>query len=219
MRDTPASRPSAPPSDPRATRCTTADGKPAVPDQLVDEVCGTGFYHLEMLDDDMAFLQLGERVFAAFVLEGKLCVRYQEYRAPAPRSGDGKSQVRRNAEQDPTYSPYCLRCRSMERLQIVEPFFWRCEFCNAEHDERIPGRSGDGDPPPPDGLLAVLTADIVTLDRCSYLEGKSEGRMALRAEYVEARIKARERVNATLAALASQRRSRPSGGGGSEARH
>lgn len=53
-----------------------------------------------------------------------------------------KSQVRLNAEQDPTYRPYCMRCSGLVRMQIVEPFYWRCA-CGAEHDER---RSPTGEP-------------------------------------------------------------------------
>ncbi len=49
---------------------------------------------------------------------------------------DAKSQVRLNAERDPSYCPYCLHCRSMARMQLVEPFHWRCAECGAEHDER-----------------------------------------------------------------------------------
>lgn len=45
------------------------------------------------------------------------------------------SIVRDNAEKDPTYCPYCLRCRDLVRMRLVEPFYWRCS-CGAEHDER-----------------------------------------------------------------------------------
>lgn len=48
-------------------------------------------------------------------------------------------QVRINAEKDPTYAPYCLRCRTMERMKIVEPFLWSCA-CGAICDERVPLR-------------------------------------------------------------------------------
>lgn len=47
-----------------------------------------------------------------------------------------KSQVRRNAELDSWYAPYCLACRSMARMAEVSRFFWRCTECGAEHDER-----------------------------------------------------------------------------------
>ena len=46
-----------------------------------------------------------------------------------------KSQVRINAEEDPDYCPYCLRCSATVRMKKVEPFYWRCA-CGAEHDER-----------------------------------------------------------------------------------
>lgn len=45
------------------------------------------------------------------------------------------NQVRVNAEKDPTYAPYCLRCRTMERMKIVERFLWRCA-CGNTCDER-----------------------------------------------------------------------------------
>lgn len=47
-----------------------------------------------------------------------------------------KSQVRVNAERDPTYNPYCMRCSGLIRMQLVEKFYWRCAVCGAEHDER-----------------------------------------------------------------------------------
>lgn len=50
-------------------------------------------------------------------------------------------QVRINAEKDPAYAPYCLRCRTMERMKIVEPFLWSCA-CGTICDERswpLPG--------------------------------------------------------------------------------
>ena len=46
-----------------------------------------------------------------------------------------KSQVRINAEKDPNYCPYCLRCSTMARMTKVAPMYWRCR-CGAEHDER-----------------------------------------------------------------------------------
>lgn len=46
-----------------------------------------------------------------------------------------KSQVRINAEADPTYCPYCMRCSGLVRMQLVEAMLWRCS-CGAEHDER-----------------------------------------------------------------------------------
>lgn len=46
-----------------------------------------------------------------------------------------KSVVRLNAEADPTYSPYCLRCSTMARMQKIGEMVWRCTSCGAEHDE------------------------------------------------------------------------------------
>ena len=48
---------------------------------------------------------------------------------------DGKTIMRKNAEKDPDYCPYCLRCSGLIRMKKVEPFLWRCK-CGAEHDER-----------------------------------------------------------------------------------
>jgi hypothetical protein len=46
-----------------------------------------------------------------------------------------QSVVRWNAEKDPAYRPYCLRCKRMGRMNIVSPFLWKCP-CGAVHDER-----------------------------------------------------------------------------------
>lgn len=46
-----------------------------------------------------------------------------------------KSQVRLNAEADPAYAPYCLRCSTMRRMQKLREMMWRCTECGAEHDE------------------------------------------------------------------------------------
>lgn len=56
----------------------------------------------------------------------------------AARPTTAKSQVRVNAEKDPTYCPYCMRCSGLIRMQKVEDFYWRCAVCRAEHDERNP---------------------------------------------------------------------------------
>lgn len=45
------------------------------------------------------------------------------------------SIVRQNAEKDPTYCPYCMRCKGLIRMKKIEHMYWRC-FCGAEHDER-----------------------------------------------------------------------------------
>jgi hypothetical protein len=47
------------------------------------------------------------------------------------------SQVRMNAEKDPSYCPYCMRCPGLVRMKKIAEFFWRC-VCGAEHDERTP---------------------------------------------------------------------------------
>lgn len=46
-----------------------------------------------------------------------------------------KSQVRLNAEADPTYAPYCLRCSTTARMQKHGEMLWVCLCCGAEHDE------------------------------------------------------------------------------------
>jgi hypothetical protein len=46
------------------------------------------------------------------------------------------SLVRSNAEQESSYCPYCMRCKGLVRMRIVERFYWRCARCGAEHDER-----------------------------------------------------------------------------------
>lgn len=48
-----------------------------------------------------------------------------------------KSLMRINAEKDSAYRPYCLRCRNLVRMRIVEPFLWKCDQCGAVHDERV----------------------------------------------------------------------------------
>jgi hypothetical protein len=49
--------------------------------------------------------------------------------------------VRENAEKDPNYRPYCMRCKKMPRMEKVAPFYWRCA-CGAEHDVRRPDEWG-----------------------------------------------------------------------------
>ena len=58
-----------------------------------------------------------------------------EYEKVLTPPASEKSQVRINAEEDPDYCPYCLRCSATVRMKKVEPFYWRCA-CGAEHDER-----------------------------------------------------------------------------------
>jgi hypothetical protein len=47
-----------------------------------------------------------------------------------------QSQIGENAEKDPQYRPYCLRCPSLVRMVIVGRFLWRCGHCGAVHEER-----------------------------------------------------------------------------------
>lgn len=66
--------------------------------------------------------------------------------APTPAGAEtvAKSTMRINAEADPGYAPYCLRCTAWPRMQAVERFYWRCRNCGAEHDERTPPASPAG---------------------------------------------------------------------------
>lgn len=56
---------------------------------------------------------------------------------PAAIERRAKSVVRLNAEVDPAYCPYCMRCPGLVRMQKVEAFYWQ-HHCGAEHDEREP---------------------------------------------------------------------------------
>jgi hypothetical protein len=40
-----------------------------------------------------------------------------------------------NYQKDPAYAPYCMRCRGLKRMKVVEPFLWKHD-CGAVHDER-----------------------------------------------------------------------------------
>jgi hypothetical protein len=40
-----------------------------------------------------------------------------------------------NHNDDPNYAPYCMRCRGLHRMKVVEPFLWE-HICGAIHDER-----------------------------------------------------------------------------------
>lgn len=48
------------------------------------------------------------------------------------------SSVRANAERDPNYRPYCLRCRGLVRMTKVATMHWKC-VCGAEHKEEEEG--------------------------------------------------------------------------------
>lgn len=40
-----------------------------------------------------------------------------------------------NAKKDPSYSPYCMRCPGLVRMEIAGYLQWKCR-CGAKHDER-----------------------------------------------------------------------------------
>jgi len=46
-----------------------------------------------------------------------------------------KSIVRMNAEKDPNYCPYCMRCTGLVRMEKIDAFLWGCN-CGAIGDER-----------------------------------------------------------------------------------
>jgi hypothetical protein len=64
-----------------------------------------------------------------------------------------KSLIRLNAEADPAYRPYCLRCPGLVRMVISAPLLWVCEKCLAVHDERTD-----------DEIRARRINDMVNLD-------------------------------------------------------
>jgi hypothetical protein len=43
--------------------------------------------------------------------------------------------ILRNVEKDPYYAPYCMRCRGLVRMRIVERHCWQCA-CGASCDYR-----------------------------------------------------------------------------------
>jgi hypothetical protein len=46
------------------------------------------------------------------------------------------SAVRLNAEKDPNYCPYCMRCKGLVRMKKQAHMLWNCK-CGAVHDERL----------------------------------------------------------------------------------
>lgn len=42
--------------------------------------------------------------------------------------------IRDNAERDPNYCPYCMRCKGLVRMVKIAFMHWRCR-CGAEHKE------------------------------------------------------------------------------------
>lgn len=61
---------------------------------------------------------------------------FAQYLASLPPRSGTPDLVRENAEKNPDYAPYCLRCTTFARMQKVEAFYWRCASCGAEHDSR-----------------------------------------------------------------------------------
>lgn len=55
----------------------------------------------------------------------------------------GPSLVRKNAEADPNYCPYCMRCSGLVRMRKVGHMHWRCD-CGAEHIETDGHDDGSG---------------------------------------------------------------------------
>ena len=43
--------------------------------------------------------------------------------------------ILRNVEKDPYYAPYCMRCKGLVRMRIVERHYWNCR-CGAQCDYR-----------------------------------------------------------------------------------
>ena len=41
-----------------------------------------------------------------------------------------------NVEKDPYYAPYCMRCKGLVRMRIVERHYWKCH-CGAQCDYRV----------------------------------------------------------------------------------
>jgi hypothetical protein len=45
--------------------------------------------------------------------------------------------ILRNEKERPGYAPYCMRCRGLVRMRVVELHYWRCH-CGAQCDYRTP---------------------------------------------------------------------------------
>lgn len=54
------------------------------------------------------------------------------------RLNNNMSQIRYNVQNDPTYRPYCLRCKGLVRMVRRGHLQWDCR-CGAVHDERKTG--------------------------------------------------------------------------------
>lgn len=66
-----------------AERITRADGQPAAPDDIIDEVVVRDcMAHVEMMTDRAAFMTLGDEAFWINCVKGRLQIRYSERRAP-----------------------------------------------------------------------------------------------------------------------------------------
>lgn len=74
--------------------------------------------------------------------------------------------LREKAEGDPTYRPYCMRCRGLVRMTIVAPFYWRCA-CGGECDCRV--FASDSPSPEPLRPITVTTVHEDTLDAITFV--------------------------------------------------
>ncbi len=52
------------------------------------------------------------------------------------------SIIRQNYLANPAYCPYCMRCKGLHRMTLVEPFLWK-HHCGAVHDERTQSDRGE----------------------------------------------------------------------------
>lgn len=119
-------------------------------------------------------------------------------RAAAEPDEHRRSIIRENAAKNPAYNPYCMRCPGLKRMTRVEPMFWQCDMCKAEHDEREPRSAAEPTKAPermhvcryrdggtaltlpegvPNALLADWNANYVRADvvaQPSRVEGKTK---------------------------------------------
>lgn len=58
------------------------------------------------------------------------------------------SIIKRNALADPSYCPYCLRCKELVRMTKISHLLWGC-LCGAIHDERDDAPNVTEAPRPP----------------------------------------------------------------------
>jgi hypothetical protein len=122
-----------------------------------------------------------------------------------------KSVVRMNAEKDPTYRPYCMRCDGLVRMQIVEPLLWKCH-CGAIHDEReellAPESSGirsvEGAPPSKFEDFEKLV-DALVVARADEIHADKVGTISQRAKASLKFELARKKVYAAVSRLITER--------------